>query len=59
MFAGQDIMKKTVTLLVAAAALAGCASTSPMNAAPGNPAASSDSPVADRCMWMKPRCRVR
>ena len=52
-------MKKTVTLLVAAAALAGCASTSPMNAAPGNPAASPDSPVADRCMWMKPRCRVR
>ncbi len=58
-------MKITASLL-AAAMLAGCASTSFPDAssldgghAPGAEAPSDLGPDIDRCMWMKPRCRAR
>lgn len=48
---------KTGALLVAAAALTGCATTPSPQFNSSDTAA--ESPRVDRCMWAKPRCRAK
>ena len=53
---------KITAVLLAAAMLAGCASTSSTNASSlgaGQASGADARPDIDRCMWMKPRCRAR
>lgn len=47
---------KITAVLLAAAMLAGCASTSSLDG--GNATGANARPDIDRCMWAKPRCRA-
>lgn len=49
---------KITAVLLAAAMLAGCASTTSMTQNYDGPGANGR-PDIDRCMWAKPRCRAR
>ncbi|WP_157668097.1 hypothetical protein [Croceicoccus marinus] len=49
---------KITAMLLAAAMLAGCASTSTLDGS-NKLAGANAQPDIDRCMWIKPRCRAK